>query len=980
MRPHRLRLTAFGPFAGTVEVDLDALAENGLFLLHGETGAGKTTLLDGLGFALFGRVPGVRGQAKRLRSDHADPSTRTEVQLEATLAGRRVRITRSPDQERAKLRGTGTTKENAKVLLEEHDGAGWTTVSTRVGEADRELSDLVGMSAEQFFQVVLLPQGEFARFLRAGSEERGALLERLFATDRFRAVEHWLVDRRRSCAAARDAASDVVSRLVARVAQVAGVDEPDGAVDATWAGLLATAAAEQATAAQHRALRHQAALDQAQAADEAARQLAELQQRRRVALAERAGLDEQAPEVDALAAQLEAAARAAEVAAALDDAAARAAAREAAAGECTSAGLALADDLRDAGADALRAAAAGLAERAGRLEALQDDADRAEVENAAAADAARRAQSCEAERAELAARAADLPHRRERALQSRAQAQAAAVRLPAAQAQAEQVRVAAADVRALVVARDELTGLRSRHVSARETAADAREAVQELREARWRGMVGELASVLVDGDPCLVCGSPEHPDPAEVQGGAVGREQEVAAEREAERLRAAAEDLAARVSAAEATCAALEARLGSAEPDDLAEQAGALDREVAALTSTVAGAAAAEAELQECQELASALTARLAAVDAEHAAAVADQAAAAARAEAARTAVAGHLDGARDLADARRQVAQQTAAVDAARAARECLVTCEREAERAEQAAVAAARAAGFPDVEQAGRAQRDAAWREQAARRCRAHAEAVAAVQALLAEPDLDVVLEPPADPAATAAAVRAEREQHAAAAAEAGRLGERARQLADLQPQLAAALSELAPLAQRAAEVKALADLATGQGANTLRMTLSAYVLAARLEEVAAVASERLLKMTQGRYSLVHTDAGRGSARAGLGLLARDTWTGQDRDTSTLSGGETFLASLALALGLADVVAAEAGGARTEALFVDEGFGTLDEDTLEEVMDVLDGLREGGRLVGVVSHVAELKQRIPAQVHVRKGRTGSDVALLGC
>jgi exonuclease SbcC len=199
-------------------------------------------------------------------------------------------------------------------------------------------------------------------------------------------------------------------------------------------------------------------------------------------------------------------------------------------------------------------------------------------------------------------------------------------------------------------------------------------------------------------------------------------------------------------------------------------------------------------------------------------------------------------------------------------------------------------------------------------------------------------------------------------------------------VKPQLEQALAALSPLVERAAQVRALADLANGQGQNTRRMTLSAYVLAARLEEVAAVASERLLRMTQGRYSLVHTDAGRGAAKAGLGLLARDTWTGQDRCTSTLSGGETFLASLALALALADVVAAEAGGARTDALFVDEGFGTLDEETLEEVMDVLDGLREGGRVVGVVSHVGELRQRIPAQVHVRKGRTGSEVALVGC
>jgi DNA repair protein SbcC/Rad50 len=329
---------------------------------------------------------------------------------------------------------------------------------------------------------------------------------------------------------------------------------------------------------------------------------------------------------------------------------------------------------------------------------------------------------------------------------------------------------------------------------------------------------------------------------------------------------------------------------------------------------------------------------------------------------------------------ARRELSGTAAAVDTAVTALEQRAVADREAARAADAAADAAHAVGFDDVPQAAAARRDAAWRTSAAARCRTHAEALAAVRGLLAEPDLDVSLEPASDPTATAAAVARERQAHAAAAEEAGRLGDRARQLAALVPQLDQAVAVLAPLVDRAAEVKALADLATGQGANALRMTLSAYVLASRLEEVAGVASERLLRMTQGRYSLVHTDAGRGSARAGLGLLARDTWTGYDRDTSTLSGGETFLASLALALGLADVVAAEAGGARTEALFVDEGFGTLDEETLEEVMDVLDGLREGGRLVGVVSHVGELRQRIPAQVHVRKGRTGSEVALVGC
>src|SRR6201996_9211398 len=198
MRPHRLQVTAFGAFGGTAEVDFDSLADSGLFLLHGETGAGKTTLLDAIGFALYGRVAGERNKSKRLRSDHASPDVRTEVVFETTIGPRHLRITRNPQQTRPKRQGNGVTTEPARVLLEEETGGHWHTGSTRANEADREIADAMGMSAEQFYQVVLLPQGQFARFLHADAEERRALLQRLFRTDRFRTVEDWLATRRRT--------------------------------------------------------------------------------------------------------------------------------------------------------------------------------------------------------------------------------------------------------------------------------------------------------------------------------------------------------------------------------------------------------------------------------------------------------------------------------------------------------------------------------------------------------------------------------------------------------------------------------------------------------------------------------------------------------------------------------------------------------------------------------------------------------------
>ncbi|MDP9437029.1 MAG: SMC family ATPase, partial [Actinomycetota bacterium] len=283
--------------------------------------------------------------------------------------------------------------------------------------------------------------------------------------------------------------------------------------------------------------------------------------------------------------------------------------------------------------------------------------------------------------------------------------------------------------------------------------------------------------------------------------------------------------------------------------------------------------------------------------------------------------------------------------------------------------------------LEAARAALRPARWRAEAEQRRRVHDDRTAALAAVLADPELDVPLEPLADvPAAQAACAVAEDEVTRLVGEAAGAAARR-EQLEDLLPQVAAARAALTGIEEQHARIRRLADLCAGGAGNQLRMSLSSFVLAARLEEVAAAASARLLRMTQGRYSLAHTDeTARGGARSGLGLVARDSWTGRDRETSTLSGGETFLASLALALGLADVVQAEAGGTRIEALFVDEGFGTLDEQTLDEVMDVLDGLREGGRVVGLVSHVAELRARIPAQVVVHKGRTGSTVSVVGC
>src|SRR5215213_4262106 len=320
MRLHRLRLTAFQAFAGSEEVDFDALGESGLFLLHGDTGAGKTTLLDAVAFALYGQVPGARARDARLRSDHADPGTRTEVQLEVTLRKRRLRIVRSPAQERPKLRGEGFTREGHACTVQELDpGSGeWLTLAARPDEARHELDNLLGMSCDQFCQVVLLPQGEFATFLRADSGERQAVLERLFGTDRFTRVEHWLTDRRKAAWAELQRASQGVRELLAKVAEVSGELAPeDLELSAEWvAGLGVRADAELVSAADARSAAGSARA-KAEQALAAARELADRRARHAQAVTELAAWEARRPARDAAEAELTAARRAAPLAALL---------------------------------------------------------------------------------------------------------------------------------------------------------------------------------------------------------------------------------------------------------------------------------------------------------------------------------------------------------------------------------------------------------------------------------------------------------------------------------------------------------------------------------------------------------------------------------------------------------------------------------------------------------------------------------------
>jgi exonuclease SbcC len=655
-------------------------------------------------------------------------------------------------------------------------------------------------------------------------------------------------------------------------------------------------------------------------------------------------------------------------------------------------------------AKVLEAAARDQEARLGQLEALRAVASQAAQEEEAAAAARTRASDLATTLAGLRAEEERLRAARPAVEHSRAEASQATGGLTAATARAIARRGVATDLAALVKERAGRDRAAEDHrLAAAEALSLARE-YERVRKARIEGMSGELARNLVDGSPCPVCGSADHPEPSEMSATWVSPDEEKQADQRARKAAGTAEKASQKVAAADAVIEDLRARLtqaGTSAPGDLvalagdaraaADDAGQLEEAAARLTAAAARLDQLQRDLADLDGAIAVADKRQAELSGQHAAALAEADGAGQRAAGHRETLRAQLGDEADLEaalDATRRLADVlTATADAASASTRAAEAAAEARERAIQAAAGAGFAASparsgiaEPDAITVARAAvRDEAWREQADTRIGEHEAAARTVTTQLADPELDVSPEPAAPVPEREAAVEVALERRDEAVEARGQAQQAAEQLATLLPLLARMLADLAPLSASAAEARHLADLAGGLGANQYKMTLSSFVLAARLEEVAVAASQRLLTMTAGRYSLVHTDSRKGNTRAGLGLLACDSWTGQDRDTATLSGGETFLASLALALGLADVVTAEAAGTPMEALFVDEGFGTLDEDTLDEVMTVLDGLREGGRMVGIVSHVGELRQRIPARIHVHKGQRGSHVSVIG-
>ncbi|WP_336644030.1 SMC family ATPase [Micrococcus luteus] len=1010
MRIHRMRLEGLGPYAQAQDVDFDRLNAAGLFLLDGPTGAGKSTVLAALCFALYGTVPGGRSAESLVTTLREPSAVIPEVQVEFTVQGRRFEVVRSPKHERPRRRrsaaGGATVTTPATVSLRERVDGEWTAPLTRADEVGQQIAAVLHLDAEQFMQVVLLPQGQFAQFLTAKSDERRVLLRRLFGTQRFDGVEeHLRVETARldtAVAVDADVARTARAQLAEALHEALGPDwhAPEPSPD-TDERLLALAA-ERAGRAHEDA---RAGLATARAAEQQARVTArELETRGRdLAAAEAWGRRRRDHDAEAeTAAARRRAVDAHERAGRVLTAAQRATAAADAAGtasEAVTQALAHVEDEPTAAAWLAAARADGAADTPASRQAL-GEAERAAEAVARAVRDRDRMRELEQEAAAAAERRAEIDRDRAALVESRPEREAAVAALRAAvergterlgareavdravsEAAARRTAAEAAAARAVEVE----TAARA-HREAQERRREAAERHVGLLRARYEQAASELAERLVPGEPCAVCGSPEHPAPAATADTAV-TEADV---RDAEQARTAADraatDAETALRAAEQTLrTAREAAAGLApeaarEALERAEaERAALDQAAKDLAADRRRLTAAEKTLAGADETAAALAAedgRLAEAAAHRAARLTElrDAVEAARGDAET------LDTRRDQVTAARRVLAALAAAQDEDARARAVAD---ETGQALTAALAeqrfddvdAARAARLEETEAAARTAAVQEWDAERARLAELEASEPVRRGRALAEAGV----EPPTEEQ-TRAAAEALAAAEAASSSRATAVGRLDSLVATVRRQSAAlteVLERSAGLIAEHTRVRGLLDLVRGGGENLLKMPLTSYVLAGRLEEVAAAATERLLAMTDQRYSIEYSDAVGGRGNKGLELVIRDHYVDETRHPATLSGGETFMASLALALGLADTVQAEAGGIELDTLFVDEGFGSLDADTLDDVLDVVDTLRTGGRTVGLVSHVERMRQEIGVRLEVRKDRRGSSLAV---
>lgn len=932
MRPLRLTLSAFGPYAAETTLDLEKLGRGGLYLITGDTGAGKTTIFDAITYALYDHSSSGIREGSMLRCKYADDKTPTFVELEFEVHGVRYTVHRNPEYQRPKARGEGMTTEKADATLTYPDDR---PPVTKAKDVTAAVQEIIGLDYNQFSQIVLIAQGQFTKLLNASTEERSRIFRKLFRTQRYAQLQERLQAEASALNQQRTAQNAKLDSLLGGLQF--SPEDPDAealralcaqTVPETALALLDTLTARQAAALEEAGTALQATEAQLDTVQQQLGAAAQAQRLAQQLAARQAELAAAKPALDAARAEA-------------DRHAGDAAQLDALTAQVTQAQSALAaydalDTLcrqQTEARDAARLAAAQAHKRRTQLDSLNAVLAAAETELAALADADTRLLALQNRSAQLAQRGEALTKLEQR--------------LADCQRQAKTAHKAQESYRTAAAAQDEAHARR-----------DA------LERAFLDAQAGLLAESLTEGTPCPVCGSTHHPArallphtaPTQAQVEAA-RQAAAEADRQAQTASAAAQSALAAANEAKTS---LRRDAETLLPERFTAPEGTVPLTFALMTNVLAEENAALQTAQtDCKaqyRQTDADCRRKAQLEADRQAktrqrpALEQSAAEADRSAAAQNASADALEG--QIAERRAALpyprrADAQAALDKLEADRRTLRTgmdtAQRKLKQAEQS-VAAAEAA----VE-ALTAQQTAAQKELPAR----SAEELTAQQTELT---------------AARETLRSQEKQLSA-------------QL--LPNRKTAAQYRAAAEARQALEsrwqwVSALAATAGGTLTSKQKIKLEAYIQMNYLDRILRYANTRLMQMTAGQYELERIGAENQRSQSGLDLGVIDHYNGTRRSVKTLSGGESFKASLALALGLSDEVQSSAGGIRLDTLFLDEGFGSLDEESLELAIRVLSGLTEGDRLVGIISHVGALKDRIDRQVVVHKARTGGSTVEL--
>lgn len=1020
MRPVVLTMTAFGPYAGTETVDFREATDAGLFGIYGATGSGKSSIFNAMTFALFGEGAKREQSIATMRSGHADADRPTEVSLLFELGDKRYFVRRQPDQSRPKMRGEGETTSAHKAWLFDAtsiavddvttDNCGVVLAETKVGEVLKLVKELLGYGVEQFRQIVLLPQGRFERFLIADSNQRVEILRELFDVSVYRRI----AARMKEDAAAAKRDFEDGHRLVARRLTDAGFASTDDlAIGIAAAAEAAQARHNEATqaegvaeAAEQAHLAAEVVEGRFKAAEEADRRNIELEQ-------DRAAIEG----IQVVLTRAEKAQRAVDLASRLTDL------------EATRLTVVKAEK------DARKSAAEVEKQHGVREEAVtlaRSRAEQIDLLSARAAEVERRKGLLEGAadlKVKWAARQVGFDEAQkafDRAEGERVRLDALHTRLGKDVENARGATLKQAELKArLVTATADHGAAKAYGVADRKvvTAGNGVEESKKTRDAavgkveplRAAAIAAELAFIdaqaqvlagmhLIDGEPCPVCGSAEHPSPAHGDGDPRALETEMRAARERLDVAVRAADLAdAAVTAAEATLVERTAELaGLAQPmSAVAVAAGEVARLQGELEALGDVTAPAELERQATEARASLSPA---AMEAEKAREIlqkarTDEAVAARSYEDAIASVpeALRVEGALDregatiassikalrdaLTGAEESLRQAATAKDTTAAkvlgAVDAVARADAEVEKGRLAFETrlvevgldqAAYVLGCADIPQiAAHAERIRTYRNDVAV---AEARATAANDAIkdVERPDVTALSTKKEDARADCLRTR-----KAAADADAAK-----RVLDNLLSSLREQLEQLAKLEAETGPLRGLADAFAGD--NLMRTPLETFAIGAMFDHVLDAANLRLDPMTAGRYRFERDlQAIGGRTKRGLDIRVHDIQTGRPREISTLSGGETFIAALSLALGLSDIVEMSHGRIRLDTIFIDEGFGSLDTEndsgTLDLVLQVLQEIVGKSRAVGLISHVPLVQQAVPNGFSITKGVDGSRV-----